>query len=713
MSAQSSAEDRLKKSSSLWESTLRKKNSSSWKVGEMRLYLQLKGEDDSGKKADLQKRVSALLLSGTVTGELEDDTAGASSSDVRFPDRGWKKLVDVTQEELKMKFSIFSLMDYFMCRKSSDGLDADDMRAVSSHSFGLYSKKYCRDGEVCLENGTVYFRGFCKAEMKTSMRYKIAMAMKREPSVRIIYASCECRAGIGPSASCKHIGAMCYGLEEFCRRGIFTGMTCSTSDLQAWSAPPGKRRVSDMEFAKPVFNHTPKSTSSRASFDPRAATAPKDSAPEERQRLFDLLSSCSQPANILDTLRPCSTSPAQTTTCSTGSTDCRSVPELVQLMKESRTYRSTFRPDGSVVVAWCDMFMRHMQVSRQQRHALEYRTRGQAGNRQWKMQRYGRLTASNFGVIVKCKSAHPSLVKRLLSQSVINSPALSWGREHEDEAVRIYLEKQHMSGMNGLCVSRRGLVVMQCGYVAASPDGIVFVPTQPLTSQMGLLEVKCPYSHRHHSPQDACMESGSNPFYCTWSDGGLCLRRQHDYFYQVQGGMAVAEVQWCDFVVWTPMGIAIQRIPFDAAFWKEQMEPKLTGFYRGWLLPQLLHPQEEPVCYTDVAPADLTQLNVPPPVSCALQDAATSPTQEKDSPPRQVCAAEDAAKSPTQGNVDRQQRMSTATGVSSCCQGCSFDRALALHPCKVCAHQFHHMCTNDDMGKVCSCCLRAHGDVSL
>eukprot|EP00117_Sycon_ciliatum_P007666 scpid40753/ scgid0404/ len=39
MSAQSSAEDRLKKSSSLWESTLRKKNSSSWKVGEMRLTM--------------------------------------------------------------------------------------------------------------------------------------------------------------------------------------------------------------------------------------------------------------------------------------------------------------------------------------------------------------------------------------------------------------------------------------------------------------------------------------------------------------------------------------------------------------------------------------------------------------------------------------------------------------------------------------------------
>ena len=46
----------LKESCSLWEKTLQRKRPSSWKVGELRLFLTLRGEDTTGKKADLQKR---------------------------------------------------------------------------------------------------------------------------------------------------------------------------------------------------------------------------------------------------------------------------------------------------------------------------------------------------------------------------------------------------------------------------------------------------------------------------------------------------------------------------------------------------------------------------------------------------------------------------------------------------------------------------------
>ena len=41
------------------------------------------------------------------------------------------------------------------------------------------------------------------------------------------------------------------------------------------------------------------------------------------------------------------------------------------------------------------------------------------------------------------------------------------------------------------------------------------------------------------------------------------LKRNHHYFYQIQGAMAIAEVEWCDFIVWTPNDMTVERISFS------------------------------------------------------------------------------------------------------------------------------------------------------
>jgi len=50
------------------------------------------------------------------------------------------------------------------------------------------------------------------------------------------------------------------------------------------------------------------------------------------------------------------------------------------------------------------------------------------------------------------------------------------------------------------------------------------------------------------------------------------------YFAQVQGQMGIGGRKWCDFVVYTNKGISIERIHFDASFWKE-LRSKLLDFY--------------------------------------------------------------------------------------------------------------------------------------
>ena len=67
------------------------------------------------------------------------------------------------------------------------------------------------------------------------------------------------------------------------------------------------------------------------------------------------------------------------------------------------------------------------------------------------------------------------------------------------------------------------------------------------------------------TPEEACLD---RQFCCTIqenSDGTkqVVLKRNHLYFAQVQGQMAVGERPWCDFVIYTTKGLSIHRVPFE------------------------------------------------------------------------------------------------------------------------------------------------------
>ena len=123
-------------------------------------------------------------------------------------------------------------------------------------------------------------------------------------------------------------------------------------------------------------------------------------------------------------------------------------------------------------------------------------------------------------------------------------------------------------------------------FLGASPDGAVYDPSN--TNQpFGFLEIKCLYSQRNMTPADACSSSG---FCCSIVDGKLSLRRNHPYYTQVQGKMAVGERPWCDFVIYTKRGISIERISFDRNFWDTLLLPKLISFYDNCVAPEIVHP---------------------------------------------------------------------------------------------------------------------------
>ena len=131
---------------------------------------------------------------------------------------------------------------------------------------------------------------------------------------------------------------------------------------------------------------------------------------------------------------------------------------------------------------------------------------------EWFKLREDRLTASDLYDAIK----NPlSLAKKKLKGVTFNSsaiPALKWGTMFEPIAIQIY------SHINNKKIHEFGLVINDdIQYFGASPDGI--------TEDGVMIEIKCPYSRK--------IVNGEIP---------------EKYYYQIQGQLAVCNLEDCDYI---------------------------------------------------------------------------------------------------------------------------------------------------------------------
>ena len=104
-----------------------------------------------------------------------------------------------------------------------------------------------------------------------------------------------------------------------------------------------------------------------------------------------------------------------------------------------------------------------------------------------------------------------------------------YGQENEDRARSAYFNmyaEKHVS----LMIIKSGLILHPSyPFMGATPDGIVHCAC----CGSGTLEIKCPYSCRDRSFEEAASE---DPAFCLeqGDDGSINLKRNHSYFYQTQ-----------------------------------------------------------------------------------------------------------------------------------------------------------------------------------
>ena len=239
----------------------------------------------------------------------------------------------------------------------------------------------------------------------------------------------------------------------------------------------------------------------------------------------------------------------------------------------------------------CNEYLQSLQVTMEQASKLTRATMNQdpSLNSLWQQLRRLRLTASVFGTVIKRRKNFEKLVETILYKPPPGTvPALEWGQSHEDIAQQWYMNHKTTQFGSSYKVSKTGIHISTVDpWLAASPDSVVEDPTQAEGRRNGILEIKCPYSGRTMTPEVACQEI--NRFCSSLNNGQVTLKATHNYYYQVQGQLAITKLPWCDFLIWTPYGTSLQRIERDENLWKV-MYSKLKSFYHEYLLPELADP---------------------------------------------------------------------------------------------------------------------------
>ena len=216
-------------------------------------------------------------------------------------------------------------------------------------------------------------------------------------------------------------------------------------------------------------------------------------------------------------------------------------------------------------------------------------TEGQSENVNWYKYRVGRVTASIVHVVIRYRgvSQNNSIVKKILTENMnVSTPAMAYGKEREPLARRlfdIHCENEHEKHT----LKVPGLLINPLfPHIAASPDGIVTCNC----CQKTLLEIKCPYKYRNCTLDQICDE---NYHIYLDSNGDMRLKHSSPWYFQIQCQLAVADVLYCDFVMYLE-GLAackhkihVERIMFDSEFWTRCLKD-INSFYAQFVVPKLL-----------------------------------------------------------------------------------------------------------------------------
>ena len=91
---------------------------------------------------------------------------------------------------------------------------------------------------VSTANSRTYVKSFCRAEMRKPVLYEVDIVVTCcNVSSVVVETQCECAAGLGPVAHCKHVCAVLCGMLDFVTNHSVTTEDSCTAQLQTFNKP--------------------------------------------------------------------------------------------------------------------------------------------------------------------------------------------------------------------------------------------------------------------------------------------------------------------------------------------------------------------------------------------------------------------------------------------------------------------------------------------
>ena len=169
---------------------------------------------------------------------------------------------------------------------------------------------------------------------------------------------------------------------------------------------------------------------------------------------------------------------------------------------------------------------------------------------------------------------------KIVTPTKFTNENYKWGNDNEQNALIKYQEHMEKHSRKvGLCYSCGLVVNPKWPWLGASPDSLA----KDLNEQnkYGAVEVKCPASEADLTITKACQDKS---FFLELKDNVIKLKHNRVYYYQCQGVMAICQLNWLDFVVFTKNDLHVERILFDEHEWVTNMLPELTALYFSYLM---------------------------------------------------------------------------------------------------------------------------------
>lgn len=408
-------------------------------------------------------------------------------------------------------------------------------KTVDKISIDMYNDGYINYIRYASKDQLVFFKAECRAQMKAKISYIVDISLN--DSGIVMACQCECGAGMGPSAHCKHTVAVLFGLTKFAGSGDFVTQQTCTQTLQTFHKAPKHTgtplKVQNLQLT----------VNANIDYDPRPSQFVNHPTYESFFKNTVINSGLMNNAPISQILAPANTLAVVHDHCYIGSHD---------------PFESFFESAKLI----------HMSES--EAHELQCATIGQSDNLTWKSERLKRLNASTFGRICKLTERTNGSVyaKTLLKEKDLSCPAVNHGKANELLAVKKYEE------ISGRTTKECGMFVCtKLPFLSATPDRVI--------DESLILEVKCPFTARNDKITPKTVD------YLELVSDELKLKMTHDYFYQVQGQMLCTGASHVDFVIYTFVDIKVLRISRADDFITD-MVAKLQVFYDKYFRQALI-----------------------------------------------------------------------------------------------------------------------------